>query len=170
MKLNGCVPARGGNPGGMHAINHVSGPTENTPACLCLSTIATALQKEKNNIWGYVRWFLALHPTLWHLDHKKGPELLVRLCLWVTSSQNLASKSLEFLAWEAWNGPGALTLLVYFPPRGVFCFNSWQKKVPFLQPEDERLVGYVLKNWDFFFFGHQFMFQEGELFKHTTLS
>lgn len=63
-----------------------------------------------------------------------------------------------------------LSLLWFISLLMEFYFNSRQKKLAFLQPGDEILVGYVLKNWDFFFFVHQFMFQEGELVKHITLS
>lgn len=41
-----------------------------------------------------------------------------------------------------------------------FCFNPWQRKVPHCQPGGERLVNYVLKNWDFLSSVHQFPLQE----------
>lgn len=119
MKLNGYVPARGGSPGGTRDINHVSAPKGNTPACLCLSTVATALQNEKPQ---YLRLY---EVVLSFASNPVAPGTQERT--WTFSSTlplgnivtDLASKSLEFLAWEEWNGPGALASLVYFPPNGV---------------------------------------------------
>lgn len=122
--LKGSVPARNGRPGGMHAFNHTSASA--SPHFSVFTNHNPSFAEWKRKVWGYARWFSALHLTMWHLDHEKGPELLVRIHFWPTSHR-IEHPSIGMNYWLRRNQIGGHSVLWFVSLLMVFCFHPWQR-------------------------------------------